>query len=109
MNNEPLDYYIANYSPSFLYMQRTTDGGCEVVNVISEKIFTIFYLENETKCCRYCGKSSPSVSFKKKEHIFLESLGNKLFISKYYEFRINQYSCNCSGSVLGNQPLEVYF
>ena len=85
MNNELLDYYVANYSPSFLYMQRTTNGGCEVVNVISEKISTIFCLKNETKCCRYCGKSSPSVSFKKKEHIFSESLGNKLFISKYYE------------------------
>lgn len=87
MKDEFLRYYDQNYNPLFLYEQKSVNGGYEIVDILSGLTINspTFCLKNKSKCCRYCGKNSSAVSFKKKEHVFSESLGNKLFISKYYE------------------------
>lgn len=78
------DFYDKNYSPLFLYIQRATKGGFEVFDVVQDKIVSnpLFKITDSQERCRYCGKTVPEVSFNKKEHIFPESIGNKLFISK---------------------------
>lgn len=84
MKMKSFEYYDMNYSPLFLYMQRSKTGGFEVVDILKEKVVSnpLFKITDSQKRCRYCGKTVPEVSFNKKEHIFPESIGNKLFISK---------------------------
>lgn len=78
------DFYDQNYTSLFLYVQRTTKGGFEVYDAVQDKIVSnpLFMITDSQYRCRYCGKTAPEVSFSKKEHIFPESIGNKLFISK---------------------------
>lgn len=79
-------YYDENYRPLFLYIQKATKGGYEITDVL-KNITTqgTYYVYDTSARCRFCGKTAPDVSFKEKAHLFSESLGNKLFVSKNNE------------------------
>ena len=81
VDKEAFEYYGKNYSPMFLLVQRKTKGGFEVVNVLSGEVKHTYQIIDSMERCRYCGKQSPEVTFRKKAHAFSESIGNKLFIS----------------------------
>jgi len=47
--------------------------------------------DNKNRCCRFCGKSFPDVSFREKAHIIPEFMGNKKLFSKYECDDCNHY------------------
>jgi hypothetical protein len=51
--------------------------------------------------CRFCGKSNPEVSFKKKAHLIPEFLGNKMLLS---DFECD--SCNYEFGLPGKKMLH---
>ena len=71
------------YAPLFLFIQKKTKGGYQIEDGMSgETIDGTFYIRDEAPVCRFCGRASPTVTFRKKAHLFPESIGNKLFVSK---------------------------
>lgn len=64
----------------FLFLQRALRH-CFSPHVVPQKKIV---LENDTnRCCRFCHKCAPDVTFKKKAHAVPESLGNSGLISLY--------------------------
>lgn len=47
-----------------------------------EKSHYVGEKDKSKRVCRYCGKSKPSVSFRKKAHTISEALGNKQFVTR---------------------------
>lgn len=65
-----LKHFDDNYEGSFLYQQNN--------NIMKQKS-----LQDETKVCRFCGKTSPEVTFRKIAHALPELIGNKTIFSEY--------------------------
>ena len=85
-NAQSMQYYENNYNMVFGFIQRATKGGYEIADILNEtKKSKTYYVCDSCQKCRFCGKSAPEVSFKEKTHLFPESLGNKLFVSKNME------------------------
>lgn len=93
-------YYDENYAPLFLYIQKATDGGYEIVDVVNGTTEKIHYVWDSSQECRFCGKVVPKVSFKEKAHLFPESLGNKLFVSKNNE-------CDSCNSIFSKYEVDL--
>jgi len=62
-----ISYFMKNYIPLFEY---THNNG------------QIQLFDDKNNTCRFCGKSSSEVTFKKKAHAISELIGNKEFVSK---------------------------
>lgn len=78
-----MQYYNDNYYPLFGLIQKTTKGGYEIVDFLNGTIKSnTLCIRDKINRCRFCGKTTPEVTFKEKAHLFPESLGNKLFVSK---------------------------
>ena len=78
------DYFDTNYNLSFFAMQKDTGSQFEIVDALGNRQ-KAYIVNDGVVRCRFCGKTNPQVSFKKKAHAFPESLGNKLFINKNNE------------------------
>lgn len=101
INSQSMNYYNDNYNPIFAFIQKETKGGYEITDILkgTTKKGT-YYIGDIEKRCRFCGKSDPEVSFKEKTHLFPESLGNKLFISKNNE-------CDICNHVFSNYEVDL--
>lgn len=85
-----MDYFDQNYNVTFFKMQRFTGSQFEIVDALGNKQKS-YVVDDGVVKCRFCGRTTPEVSFRKKAHAFPESLGNKLFINK------NNECDNCNG------------
>lgn len=65
--HERVNYFTKNYKPLFRYTHNTDQT----------QLF-----DDENSKCRFCGRSSSEVTFKKKAHAISELIGNKEFVSK---------------------------
>jgi len=66
-----LEHFSDNYERSFFYQQNNNS------TLKREQ------LVDETKVCRFCGKTTPDVTFKKIAHALPELIGNKTIFSEY--------------------------
>lgn len=66
---EDVKYFVENYTPLFHYVHNLGE---------------IQYIDDpdDGKICRFCGKNSTEVTFKKKAHALSELIGNKEFVSR---------------------------
>lgn len=74
--HERMNYFTKNYKPLFQYTHNT--GQTQL-------------FDDENGKCRFCGRSSPEVTFRKKAHAISELLGNKEFVSKNECDTCNEY------------------
>ncbi len=101
INSQSMNYYNDNYYPIFAFIQNETKGGYEVADILNgiTKSKTYYVCDSCNKC-RFCGKVAPEVSFKEKTHLFPESLGNKLFVSKNNE-------CDTCNRIFSNYEADL--
>lgn len=101
LDEKAVKYYYENYMPLFLYIQKATTGGYEIVDVLTGATRKgTYYVCDSGQRCRFCGKTAPEVSFKEKAHLFSESLGNKLFVSKNNE-------CDSCNSIFSKYEVDL--
>lgn len=101
LDEKAVKYYDDNYAPLFLYIQKATTGGYEIADVLTGTIRKgTYYVCDSSQRCRFCGKTVPEVSFKEKAHLFSESLGNKLFVSKNNE-------CDSCNSIFSKYEMDL--
>ena len=61
-----------------------------------------FGSNKKIRTCRFCGKSEPTVTFRKKAHVFPESIGNKILFSNYECDFCNEFFGNGIENEYGN-------
>ncbi len=86
-DKEEEQYFNENYDLVFDYKQIETTGGYEIRDAITNSVISNrpYYFQDSHEKCRFCGRTSPNVTFKDVAHTYPEFLGNKFFRSKNNE------------------------